>query len=149
MQSPYSQVRPTVFYLSNEPGNVMVAKLNPGRPAKESIAKIEGLYKQYDPKLPFTYEFVDESYEKKFGNEERVGKLAGFFAILAIGISCLGLFGLASFMAEQRTKEIGLRKVLGASVYNVWQLLSKDFVFLVLISFLISAPLVLADAQLA
>jgi len=141
MQSPYSQVRPTVFYLSNEPGNVMIAKLNPERVAKESIAKIETLYKQNDPTLPFTYEFVDESYAKKFGNEERVGKLAGFFAILAIGISCLGLFGLASFMAEQRTKEIGLRKVLGASVYNVWQLLSKDFVFLVLISFLISAPL--------
>jgi ABC-type antimicrobial peptide transport system permease subunit len=119
----------------------MIAKLNPERVAKESIAKIETLYKQNDPTLPFTYEFVDESYAKKFGNEERVGKLAGFFAILAIGISCLGLFGLASFMAEQRTKEIGLRKVLGASVYNVWQLLSKDFVFLVLISFLISAPL--------
>jgi len=141
MQSPYSQVRPTVFFLSNEPGNVLVAKLNPKQPAKASIAKIEEVYKQYAPTLPFTYEFVDESYAKKFGNEERVGKLAGFFALLAIGISCLGLFGLASFMAEQRTKEIGLRKVLGASVFAVWRLLSKDFVYLVLVSCLIAAPL--------
>jgi ABC-type antimicrobial peptide transport system permease subunit len=118
-----------------------VAKLNPKQPAKASIAKIEEVYKQYAPTLPFTYEFVDESYAKKFGNEERVGKLAGFFALLAIGISCLGLFGLASFMAEQRTKEIGLRKVLGASVFAVWRLLSKDFVYLVLVSCLIAAPL--------
>lgn len=80
-------------------------------------------------------------YSKKFGNEERVGKLATFLAILAIFISCLGLFGLASFVAEQRTKEIGIRKVLGASVTNLWGLLSKDFVLLVIISCLISSPI--------
>ena len=77
---------------------------------------------------------------KKFAAEERIGKLAGLFAGLAIIISCLGLFGLASFVAEQRTKEIGVRKVLGASVFNVWRLLSKDFVLLVLISLFIAAP---------
>ncbi len=80
---------------------------------------------------------------KKFGNEVKVEKLAGVFAALAILISCLGLFGLTSFVAEQRKKEIGVRKVLGASVFNVWNLLSKDFVKLVTISFIISVPLIL------
>jgi ABC-type antimicrobial peptide transport system permease subunit len=84
---------------------------------------------------------VDEDYARKFGDEERVGKLATFFAILAIFISCLGLFGLASFVAEQRTKEIGVRKVLGASVTNLWALLSKDFVILVIISLFIASPI--------
>ena len=77
----------------------------------------------------------------KFSGEERIGKLATFFACLAIFISCLGIFGLASFTAEQRTKEIGVRKVLGASIFNLWQLLSKDFVMLVMISFLIATPI--------
>jgi ABC-type antimicrobial peptide transport system permease subunit len=84
---------------------------------------------------------VDHEYAKKFGNEERIGKLASSFAGLAIFISCLGLFGMASFMAEQRIKEIGVRKVLGASVFGLWQLLSKDFIFLVLISLVIASPL--------
>ena len=83
---------------------------------------------------------MDEEYAKKFGNEQRIGKLASFFAILAIFISCLGLFGMASFVAEQRTKEIGVRKVLGASVFNLWRLLSKDFVLLVLLSCTIAIP---------
>ena len=80
-------------------------------------------------------------YAAKFAAEERIGKLAGFFAILAIFISCLGFFGLASFVAEQRTKEIGVSKVLGASVFNLWRLLSKDFVVLVIISLFIAIPL--------
>ena len=84
---------------------------------------------------------MDDDYAKKFTSEERIGKLASFFALLAIVISCLGLFGLASFVAEQRTKEIGVRKVLGASVFNVWNLLSRDFLVLVIISFLIAIPL--------
>ncbi|HEY6902281.1 MAG TPA: FtsX-like permease family protein, partial [Puia sp.] len=90
---------------------------------------------------PFEYQFTDEQYAKKFFNEEKVGKLASAFAILAIAISCLGLFGLASFIAEQRTKEIGVRKILGASVFQVWNLLSKDFVLLVVIAFLVAVPL--------
>ena len=85
--------------------------------------------------------FVDEDFAEKFGNEKRIGTLAAFFAILAILISCLGLFGLASFVAEQRTKEIGIRKVLGASVTNLWRMLSRDFVVLVILSCLISIPL--------
>ena len=81
-----------------------------------------------------------KQYAKKFGDEVRISNLAAVFAVLAIFISCLGLFGLASFVAERRTKEIGVRKVLGASVFNLWSLLSKEFVVLVLISFLIAAP---------
>ncbi|MES2520229.1 MAG: FtsX-like permease family protein, partial [Bacteroidota bacterium] len=89
----------------------------------------------------FDYWFVDDEYNKKFLDEVRIGKLSSFFAGLAIFISCLGLFGLASFTAEQRTKEIGIRKVLGATVINLWQLLSKDFVVLVIISCLIATPI--------
>ncbi|GAA3931551.1 hypothetical protein GCM10022209_27060 [Chitinophaga oryziterrae] len=99
------------------------------------------MFKKYNPDIPFDYRFVNDEYARKFGNEERIGKLASFFAALAIFISCLGLFGMASFMAERRTKEIGVRKVMGASVFNLWKLLSKDFVVLVFISLLIAVPL--------
>src|SRR5213078_2777002 len=87
------------------------------------------------------YHFVDEEYAKKFEDEQRTGTLAGLFAALTIFISCLGLFGLATYMAENRIKEIGVRKILGASVTGITTLLSKDFVKLVIISFLIAAPL--------
>ena len=106
----------------------------------EALAKIGGIFKKYDTGTPFAYQFIDADYAKNFDNEERVGKLAGCFAGLAIFISCLGLFGMASFVAEQRIKEIGVRKVLGATVFNLWQLLSKDFVVLVTISLLIAGP---------
>jgi hypothetical protein len=141
MRSPYEPVRPTMFYLSGNRGGWLVMKLNPASPAKESIAKIESVFKKFNPEQPFEYRFVDEAYAEKFGDEERVGKLAGSFTLLAIFISCLGIFGLASFVAEQRTKEIGVRKVLGASIFNCWKLLSKDFLWLVFISLLIATPL--------
>jgi putative ABC transport system permease protein len=141
VESPYSPVRPTLFHLSAFPGNVVIAKLNPAAGTSEALRKIETIFKKYNPAQPFDYQFVDEEYAKKFGNEQRIGKLAGFFAILAIFISCLGLFGMASFVAEQRTKEIGVRKVLGASVFNLWRLLSKDFVLLVLLSCAIAIPI--------
>jgi putative ABC transport system permease protein len=92
------------------------------------------------PAAIFTYKFIDDEYAAKFSQEERVGTLAGIFAVLAIFISCLGLFGLASFMAERRTKEIGIRKVMGANVATLWKMLSKDFVVLVLLSCLIAMP---------
>jgi putative ABC transport system permease protein len=98
------------------------------------------VYKKYNPSAPFVYKFIDEEYAHKFSDEQRIGNLATFFAALAIFISCIGLFGMASFMAEQRVKEIGVRKVLGASAFNLWGLLSKDFVVMVLISFLIATP---------
>ncbi len=140
IESPYAPVRPTLFHLSDYPGNVVIARINPAISANEALQKIETVFKKYSPSQPFNYQFVDEVYARKFGNEQRIGKLAGFFAILAVFISCLGLFGMAAFVAEQRTKEIGLRKVLGASVLNLWGLLSKDFVLLVLLSSMVAIP---------
>lgn len=141
MESPYDETRPIIYGLADEAGNLALLKLNPSLTAKDALSKIEPVFKKFNPDQPFSYSFVDEDYTKKFGNEVKVEKLAGVFAALAILISCLGLFGLTSFVAEQRKKEIGVRKVLGASVFNVWNLLSKDFVKLVIISFIISVPL--------
>lgn len=141
MQSPYEPVRPTIFYLEQGMTNCTIIKINPSVNAGKALAQIETVFKKFNPSQPFEYRFIDEEYAKKFDNEQRIGKLAGCFAVLAIFISCLGLFGMASFMSEQRTKEIGVRKVLGASVFNVWRLLTKDFVLLVIISFCIATPL--------
>jgi ABC-type antimicrobial peptide transport system permease subunit len=110
-------------------------------PVQEALSKIEPVFRQYNPGSPFVYQFTDEVYARKFSDEQRVGKLATVFAILAIFISSLGLFGLASFVAEQRTKEIAVRKVLGASVFNVWRMLSKEFIALVIISLLAATPI--------
>jgi putative ABC transport system permease protein len=139
-QNPYDPIKPTMYFLSNDPG-VVIARINPSMGAHRALADIEKIFKKFNPGQPFLYSFVDEDHARKFGNEERIGKLAGFFTILAIFISCLGLFGMASFMAEQRTREIGVRKVLGASVLNVWGLLSKEFVVLVIIALVIAMPL--------
>jgi len=140
MESPYDPVRQIVYSLKNEKLSFILIKINPSISAVEALNKIQGVFQKYAPSSPFDYKFVDENFSKKFAAEERIGKLASFFAALAIFISCLGLFGMASFMAEQRTKEIGVRKVLGASVFNLWKLLSTDFVTLVFISFFIAIP---------
>ena len=140
MNSPYDEPKPTVFNLSLDEQNIALAKINPASNVKDALGKIEAVYKKFEKDLSFEYKFADEEYAKKFQSEERVGKLASFFAILAIAISCMGLFGLSSFVAAQRTKEIGVRKVLGASIFGVWNLLSKDFVILVIISFMVAAP---------
>jgi ABC-type antimicrobial peptide transport system permease subunit len=141
MQSPYEPVRPVIFHLNPTWARLMTVRIKPGIPMGEGLAKIEPVFKKYNPGSPFVYKFVDNEYAAKFSDEQRVGNLATIFAILAIFISCLGLYGLASFVAEQRTKEIGIRKVMGASVFNLWQLLSKDFVTLVMISCAIAIPL--------
>lgn len=140
MESPYIQVLPTVFMLNYGWANVIIVKIKSGMSVRTALGKIEPVFKKLSPDNPFTYKFIDSEYALKFDAEERIGNLATFFAVLAILISSLGLFGLASFVAEQRTKEIGVRKVLGASVYNLWSMLSKDFVTLVVISCLIAAP---------
>lgn len=140
MQSPYYPVRPTIFHLNPDWANLIIFRIKPTLPMREALAKIEPVFKKYNPGSPFVFRFTDEEYAKKFSDEKRIGNLAAVFATLAIFISCLGLFGLASFLAEQRTKEIGIRKVLGASVFNLWKLLSKDFVQLVLLSFAIAIP---------
>ncbi|WP_020599302.1 ABC transporter permease [Spirosoma panaciterrae] len=140
-ESPYEPVKQAIYFLDYENVNWIMLKLNPARSASQSIATIESIFKKDVPSAPFNYKFADLEFGKKFASEERIGKLAGGFAILAIFISCLGLFGLSSFTAEQRTKEIGVRKVLGASVLNLWSLLSKDFVVLVIIACLIASPI--------
>lgn len=140
-QSVYATPPPNLFSLHPfAPLNVVNIKLNTQVSMHSAIGKISAIFKKYDPAIPFSYQFTDQNYAAKFDNEEHIGKLSTCFAALAIFISCLGLFGMASFMAEQRIKEIGVRKVLGASVFNLWRLLSKDFVVLVAISLLIAMP---------
>src|SRR5436190_12701796 len=141
MESPYKPVTPTVFLCDRNWANIITIAIKHGTPIKTALSKIESVFKKFNPGSPFDYTFNDEDYAKKFEDEMRIGRLATFFAILAIFISCLGLFGLASFVAEQRKKEIGVRKVLGASVYSLWRMLSKEFALLVIISCLIAIPL--------
>lgn len=142
VESPYAPVRPLVFYMAgtSENANILHVKINPKSDVKEALSQIGTIYKKYDAVTPFDYQFVSEEYALKFIDEKRIAELASIFSFLAVLISCLGVFSLASFMAEQRIKEIGLRKVLGASVFDLWQLLAKEFVVLVTISFLIAAP---------
>jgi ABC-type antimicrobial peptide transport system permease subunit len=141
MQSPYDPAFRTVFVTDAGAQPVVDIRINPRMSTHDAIPKIEAVFKKFNPTQPFDFKFINDQYAQKFGDEERVGKLANAFAILAIFISCLGLSGMASFMAEQRTKEIGVRKVLGASVLGLWTLLSQDFIKLVLISLLIASPL--------
>ena len=141
MQSPYKPATPTVFFYDPTWVSDINVRIKAGVPLQDALGKIETVFKKYNPDSPFDYTFNDEDYAKKFSDEQRIGNLATFFTILAIFISCLGLFGLASFVAEQRKKEIGVRKVLGATVFNLWQMLSKEFALLVIISCFIAIPL--------
>ncbi|HVV55860.1 MAG TPA: FtsX-like permease family protein, partial [Mucilaginibacter sp.] len=142
IESPFMPAEPTVFN-HGRGGNFVIYRLAAGVNPHDEMSKIGKIFDKYNPAYPFDYVFVDDAYNQKFNLEVLVGKLAGIFAGLAIFISCLGLFGLAAYVAEQRTKEIGIRKVLGASVAQVWALLSKDFVLLVMISCLIASPVAL------
>ncbi len=139
-ESPYEPVRPSVYCMNRGNNNFAIARLNPSISTGKALSIIESVFHKYSPATPFDYKFADAEYQKKFSTEERIGKLASVFAVLAIFISCLGLFGMASFMAEQRTKEIGVRKVLGATVFNLWRLLSQDFVLLIIIALLVAIP---------
>ena len=141
VESPYAALRPYFIHLLDGPTAYVVVRLNPQRDPHEALARVETVFRKFNPSQPFDYHFADTEYNRKFGNEERIGSLACLLAGLAIFISCLGLFGMASFMAEQRIKEIGVRKVLGASVANLWALLSREFVVLISISLLIAIPL--------
>lgn len=143
MTSPYEPEKRAFFFLdyNQDAASQVHIKIKPTESAQVAIPKIEQVFKKIVPSASFDYKFVDQQYAAKFSQEMRIGKLATVFATLAIFISCLGLFGLASFVAEQRTKEIGVRKVLGASVSNLWRMQSKDFVFLVIISAVLSIPI--------
>ncbi len=141
VQSPYGKVKQAMYVFDKvESASFYNLRLNPEKSVSESLALVEKTYKANFPNLPFDYQFIDQVYARKFSSQERVASLAKVFTILAIFISCLGLFGLASFVAEQRTKEIGIRKILGASVSHLWVLLSKDFITLVIIALLIASP---------
>lgn len=142
MESPFAKIKPTIYVVGDESRvNFMSFKLNPDRNTQETIAKIKGAFNEFLPEVPLEYQFTDQEYALKFFAEERIGKLSGLFAVLAIFISCIGLFGMASYMAERRTKEIGIRKVLGASILGLWKMLSKDFILLVSLSCLIAIPI--------
>jgi ABC-type antimicrobial peptide transport system permease subunit len=141
LESPYEPTKPMLIYGPKAWFNVIQVKMNRDRSTASNLAFIEAVIKKYDPAYLFNYQFVDTDYAAKFEDEQRTGTLAGLFAALTIFISCLGLFGLATYMAEARIKEIGVRKVLGASVSNITILLSKDFVVLVTISILIASPI--------
>lgn len=140
MESPYEPVSPTIFYFKSQSAALMNIRIEPAVSAVDALPRIERIVKSIVPAVIFTYKFVDDEYAAKFSQEERVGTLAGIFAVLAIFISCLGLFGLASYVAERRTKEIGIRKVMGASVTTLWRMLSMDFVVLAIISCLVAMP---------
>jgi len=131
--------KPAVFRLS-ENGNYLFIRLKPGN-MQFALQQVETVVKRFSPSHPFEYQFMDEQLEQKFKSTLLVGKLAGLFAALAIFISCLGLFGLTAFSVEQRTREIGIRKVLGASVLNIIELLGRNFMLLIGISFVIAIPL--------
>jgi putative ABC transport system permease protein len=140
MESPYEPVRPTIFFFRSQSASLMNVRIDPAVSAVDALPRIESVVKSIVPSALFSYKFVDDEYAAKFNQEERVGTLAGIFSVLAIFISCLGLFGLASYVAERRTKEIGIRKVMGASVTTLWRMLSKDFVVLAVISCVVAIP---------
>jgi putative ABC transport system permease protein len=141
MQSPQAPVDPTMFIFDPAWLSDVSIRLSPDTNPHEALAKMETIFKQYNPSYPFTYKFADDEFNRKFTSIQLIGRLANLFSVLAIIISCLGLFGLAAFTAEQRTKEIGIRKVLGATVSNVVVLISKDFTTLVILAFVLAAPL--------
>jgi putative ABC transport system permease protein len=141
IESPYDNIAPMVIECSTQGFGAVHFRLNPANSASEDLARAEKVFKQYNPQYPFDYYFADEYYAQKFREEQQEGKLGALFAGLAVFISCLGLFGLTACMAENRIKEIGVRKVLGASVAGIAALLSRDFIRLVFISLLIASPI--------
>jgi putative ABC transport system permease protein len=143
MESPYKPVEPTLFFIKAMNGGTswINVRVKPSVAMSQALPKIEAVFKQLIPAAPFDYQFIDQDYAEKFAAEVRIGNLAAFFAAFAIFISCLGLFGLSSFTAEQRIKEIGVRKVLGATVPDIWRLLSKEFVVLVIFSLFVAFPI--------
>jgi len=131
-------VAPLCLFLSKGSATISF-RIEPGA-MNGFLAKSETLWKQFSPSMPFNYQFMDDAFSQMYQSEQRVGKIALLFSVLAILIACLGLFGLATFMAEQRMKEIGIRKVLGASVQRIVRLMTSEFIRLIFISFIIAAP---------
>jgi ABC-type antimicrobial peptide transport system permease subunit len=140
MASLYSDIEPTIIRFDPEQAEMLFVRTEAGK-TQEALAGLEAAYTAFNPDYPFTYRFLDENYEQTYRSEIVIGKLANYFALLAVFIACLGLFGLASYTAEQRAKEIGIRKVLGASVPGVVALLSQEFARLVLVAWILAVPL--------
>jgi hypothetical protein len=149
MGSLYEEVKP-MFLILEDWGGVITLRLKQDQDIQTSLSTVKNIFEKVNPAYPFDYKFVDEEFEKKFTTIKLTRQLAIIFSVLAIIITGLGLFGLASYTAERRTKELGIRKVMGASVSNLMALMSKDFAILVVISFIISAPIawVLLDKYL-
>ncbi|MEO8885344.1 MAG: FtsX-like permease family protein, partial [Mucilaginibacter sp.] len=144
LTNPYEPIRPILITGPTETYmkfTIMHIKLNNKNSIADNLKRAEVIFKKYNPEYPFEFRFVDDAYAEKFNSQQLQGTLAALFAGLTIFISCLGLFGLAAYMAESRIKEIGVRKVLGASVTRITTLLSKDFLVLIIISFLIASPI--------
>ena len=139
--SPYEPVKPAIIGFSKGWVGNIALRLNPAKSVSASLATLQNIYKKYNPQYPFEYKFTDEKFDQKFNNERLLGTMSMIFTCLAIIISCLGLFGLASFSAEQRRKEIGIRKVLGATIGNLWFSLSQEFVRLVILSIIIGSAI--------
>jgi putative ABC transport system permease protein len=140
VNNPFARPEPTIFVYQPGWTGTVTYRLAPTVSASKAIAKLRTIFQQYNKDGSFDYQFMDDRYATGFAMENLIGRLAGIFAGLAMFISCLGLFGLAAYMAEQRTKEIGIRKVLGASVGQVVTLLGKEFIVLVLVSCVIASP---------
>ena len=140
MASPYAPVMPMMIMRNKRGGAFFMIRLKDDVNPRTALPLIEKIFKQNNPEYPFEYSFVDQQFEKKFITEDLIARLTNIFSMLAIFICCLGLAGLSSYTIEKRFKEIGIRKVLGASVQQLLYLLSKEFLFLVLIAALISVP---------
>ena len=141
MGSPFQEARPMFIVLDSDWASSVTIRLEKTKDLPASLKKVEAVFKKYSPAYPFEFDFADVEFAKKFNDINMTSHLASLFAILTIIITGLGLFGLAAFAAEQRTKEIGIRKVMGASVPSLVGLMSKDFSKLVIIAFLISSPM--------
>lgn len=141
MQSPYKPADPVFFTLFDRKISYILIRLKQHIPAPVALSGIAKVFRHFDPDSPFDYSFTADNYNMKFSDEEHIGNISTVFCVLAIVISCLGLFGLASFIAEQRSREMAVRKILGASIFSLWELVSSEFVKLILISFLIASPI--------
>lgn len=139
--TPFSDQSPHIYLVNYVENGYLTIRINPSVDIRSALDKIQEVIEKHDPVAPFEFKFQDEDYGRMFMDEERIGRLASVFAFLAVFISCLGIFGLASFTAGQRTKEIGIRKVLGATTFTLWNMLSQDFVRLVILAVFLAAPM--------
>jgi ABC-type antimicrobial peptide transport system permease subunit len=141
ISSPFKPVDPMMIYYSSNNSNTLCLRVNEGIAPQKALQSIEAIFKKYNPAFPFEYKFVDQEFGKKFLKEELISKITNLFAGLAIFICCIGLAGLASFTIEKRLREISIRKVLGSSVEQLLMLISKEFLKLVMVAFIIAVPL--------